>query len=203
MISLKLISETESCIDDLVDSSKDNIHYAKNSIKAIKRTLSKLDNDADKVSLENDLIEYEKFIELHSKILDLLYQSNPGHDAIIGICDCIINAELNKFYYNYGLGVLSSLVNNNRHGISELYFRDELYLSSLVSILNYSLSDIMNIDSKNCSNTYNINKVVNIIKKNHNIDDIDMDKATYVVDIYNIIDTMILWFNDKNNNINQ
>lgn len=202
MISLKAIDEIEKCIDDVIDSCKTNIHYAKNTIKSIKRELSKSDND--KASLENDnLFEYGKFIEFQSKILDSLYQSNPGHDAIIGICNCIIDAELDKFYYNYGLGVLSSLVNNNRHGISELYFRDELYLSSLVSILNYSLSDIMNIDSKNCSNTYNINKVVNIIKKNHNIDDIDMDKATYVVDIYNIIDTMILWFNDKNNNINQ
>lgn len=86
MISFKAMEEIETCVDDLMDDCKDNINYMKNSIKIIKRKLSKSDDDSDKVSLENDLSEHNKSIELYSKILDSLYQSNPGHDVIIAIC---------------------------------------------------------------------------------------------------------------------
>lgn len=193
MISFKAMEEIETCVDDLIDDCKDNINYMKNSIKIIKRKLSKLDDDNDKISLENDLSEHNKSIELYSKIMDSLYQSNPGHDAIIAICFHIVDFKEDGSNYGYGEKLLSDLESNNRHGISELYFRDELYLLSLVSILDNFISynlfrgDAIDINYSN----YTIDKVVGIIKKNHGIDEVVINKAKYVVDIYNKIDTII------------
>lgn len=195
MISVKAINEIEECIDDLVDSCKTNIHYAKNSIKSIKRKLSKSGNDTDKISLENDtLFEYGKFIEFQSNILESLYQCNPGHDAIIAICFCVIDNDINDFDYSYAKKLLSNLMNNNTHGISELYFRDEIYLVSLISILDTYISSKIPTDVKTDYTKYNIDKVMSIIKKNHKIDNIDANKVKYVADIYNRVNVLISYF---------
>lgn len=195
MISFKAMEEIETCVDDLIDDCKDNINYTKNSIKIIKRKLSSLDNDNDKVSLENDLSEHNKSIELYSKILDSLYQANPGHDAIIAICFYIADFKEDGSNYGYGEKLLSDLESNNRHGISELYFRDELYLLSLVYIYildNFISSNLFRGDNIDINyNNYTIDKIAGIIKKNHGIDEVDINKAKYVADSYNRIDTII------------
>lgn len=84
-------------------------------------------------------------------------------------------------------------MSNDRHGISELYFRDELYLLSLVSILdNFISSNLFRDDAIDINySNYTIDEVVGIIKENHGVDEVYINKAKYVVDIYNRIDTII------------
>lgn len=85
-------------------------------------------------------------------------------------------------------------MNNNTHGISELYFRDEIYLVSLISILDTYISSKIPTDVKTDYTKYNIDKVMSIIKKNHKIDNIDANKVKYVADIYNRVNVLISYF---------
>ena len=173
----------------LIDDCKDHIGCIKNGIKDIKYKLSKSDNDIYKISLENDLFAYKMSLDFHSNILESLYECNPGHNAIITICYHIIDPEMDEVDHDYYRKLLLDLKSNNRHGISELYFRDELFLSSLISILDNLISN--NSNNKTVNINYNIDKVTSIVKKNHKVDDIDVNKIKYIVDIYNMIDILI------------
>lgn len=197
MIKLSVMEEIETNIDDIIDSCKDYINYTKHSIKDIERKLSSNNNES--VSLNEELIEYRKSLDMYSNMLDSTYKLYPGHDAVIAICFWVIGNDIDDLDYEYAKSLLSKLMNNNTHGISELYFRDKVYLSSLYGIGEYifSLRESYGIDIDDMIK-YSLDETVKIIKNNHGVDDIDMDKAEIVMNIYNRIYNILAYFNKYN-----
>lgn len=195
MIKLSVMEEIETNIDDLIDSCKDYINYTKHSIKDIERKLSSNNNES--VSLNEELIEYRKSLDMYSNMLDSTYKLYPGHDAVIAICFWVIGNDIDDLDYEYAKSLLSKLMNNNTHGISELYFRDKVYLSSLLYGIGeyiFSLRESYGIDIDDMIK-YSLDETVKIIKNNHGVDDIDMDKAEIVMNIYNRIYNILAYFN--------
>ena len=75
-------------------------------------------------------------------------------------------------------------------------FRDKVYLSSLLyGICEYifSLRESYGIDIDDMIK-YSLDETVKIIKNNHGVDDIDMDKAEIVMNIYNRIYNILAYF---------
>lgn len=198
MIKLSVMEEIETNIDDIIDSCKDYINYTKHSIKDIERKLSS--NNSESVSLNEELIEYRKSLDTYSNMLDSIYKLYPGHDAVIAICFWVIGNDIDDLDYEYAKSLLSRLMNNNTHGISELYFRDKVYLSSLLYGIGeyiFSLRESYGIDIDDMIK-YSLDETVKIIKNNHMVDVTDMDKAEIVMNIYNRIYNILEYFNKCN-----
>lgn len=199
MIKLSVMEEIEMGIDDIIDTCKDYINYTKHNIKNIERKLSGNNTD-ESVSLNEELSEYKKSLDMYSNILDSTYKLYPGHDAVVAICFWVIGDDIDDLDYEYTKSLLSKLMNNNTHGISELYFRDKRYLSSLLYGIGeyiFSLREVDNI-TINDMIKYSLDETVKIIKNNHGVDDIDMDKAEIVMNIYNRIYNILAYFNECN-----
>lgn len=198
MIKLSVMEEIETSIDDIIDSCKDYINYTKNNIKNTKRKLSSVHNTRDEsISLDEELSEYRKSLDMYSNMLDSTYKLYPGHDAVIAICFWVCGNDVDDLDYEYAKSLLSKLMNNNTHGISELYFRDKVYLSSLLYGIGeyiFSLRESYGIDIDDMIK-YSLDETVKIIKNNHGVDDIDMDKAETVMNIYNRIYNILAYFN--------
>lgn len=201
MIKLSVMEEIETSIDDIIDSYKDYINYTKNNIKNTKRKLSSVHNTRDEsISLDEELSEYRKSLDMYSNMLDSTYKLYPGHDAVIAICFWVCGNDVDDLDYEYAKSLLSKLMNNNTHGISELYFRDKVYLSSLLYGIGeyiFSLRESYGIDIDDMIK-YSLDETVKIIKNNHGVDDIDMDKAEIVMNIYNRIYNILEYFNKCN-----
>ena len=198
MIKLSVMEEIETNIDDIIDSCKDYINYTKNNIKNTKRKLSCVHNTNDEsISLDEELSEYRKSLDIYSNMLESMYKLYPGHDAIIAICFWIIGNDLDDLDYGYAKSLLNNLMHNNTHGISELYFRDKAYLSSLLYGIGeyiFSLRESYGITIDDIIE-YSLDDTTEIIKNNHGIDAIDMDKAEIVMNIYNRIYNILEYFN--------
>lgn len=198
MIKLSVMEEIETSIDDIIDSCKDYINYTKNNIKNTKRKLSSVHNTRDEsISLDEELSEYRKSLDMYSNMLDSTYKLYPGHDAVIAICFWVCGNDVDDLDYEYAKSLLSKLMNNNTHGISELYFRDKVYLSSLLYGIGeyiFSLRESYGIDIDDMIK-YSLDETVKNIKNNHGVDDIDMDKAETVMNIYNRIYNILAYFN--------
>lgn len=69
MIKLSVMEEIEMGIDDIIDTCKDYINYTKHNIKNIERKLSGNNTD-ESVSLNEELSEYRKSLDMYSNILD-------------------------------------------------------------------------------------------------------------------------------------
>lgn len=199
MIKLSVMEKIETSIDDIIDSCKDYIKYTKRNIKNIERKLSSNNTD-ESISLNEELSEYRKSLDMYSNILDSTYKLYPGHDAVITICFWVIGDDIDDLDYEYVKSLLIKLIHNNTHGISELYFRDKVYLSSLLYGIGeyiFSLRESYGIDIDDMIK-YSLDKTVKIIKNNHGVDDIDMDKAEIVMNIYNRIYNILAYFNECN-----
>lgn len=198
MIKLSVMEEIETNIDDIIDLCKDYINYTKNNIKNTKRKLSSVHNTRDEsISLDEELSEYRKSLDMYSNMLDSTYKLYPGHDAVIAICFWVCGNDVDDLDYEYAKSLLSKLMNNNTHGISELYFRDKVYLSSLLYGIGeyiFSLRESYGIDIDDMIK-YSLDETVKNIKNNHGVDDIDMDKAETVMNIYNRIYNILAYFN--------
>lgn len=87
MIKLSVMEEIETSIDDIIDSCKDYINYTKRVIKNTKRKLSSVHNTNDEsITLDEELSEYRKLLDVYLNMLESMYKLYPGHDAVIAIC---------------------------------------------------------------------------------------------------------------------
>lgn len=199
MIKLSVMEEIEMGIDDIIDTCKDYINYTKHNIKNIERKLSGNNTD-ESVSLNEELSEYRKSLDMYSNILDSTYKLYPGHDAVIAICFWVIGNDIDDLDYEYAKSLLSKLMNNNTHGISELYFRDKVYLSSLLYGIGEYIYSLREVDGITINDMikYSLDETVKIIKRNHGVDVVNMDKAEIVMNIYNRIYTILAYFNECN-----
>lgn len=89
---------------------------------------------------------------------------------------------------------------NNKHGISELYFRDKVYLSSLLYGIGEYIFSLREVDGITINDMikYSLDETVKIIKRNHGVDVVNMDKAEIVMNIYNRIYNILTYFNECN-----
>lgn len=201
MIKLSVMEEIETRIDDIIDSCKDYINYTKNNIRNTKRKLSSVHNTNDEsISLDEELSEYRKSLDVYLNMLESMYKLYPGHDAVIAICFWVCGNDVSDIDYGYAKSLLNKLMHNNNHGISELYFRDKVYLSSLLYGIGeyiFSLREVDNIIITDMIK-YSLDETVKIIKNNHGVDVITMDKAEIVMNIYNRIYNILAYFNECN-----
>lgn len=197
MINLSVMQDVETNIDDIIDSYKDYIKYTNRKIRYIELKLSDINNNDESVSLNEELVEYRKSLDTYVNMLESAYKLYPGHDASIAICFWVIGNDLDDLDYEYIKSVLSKLMYNNTHGISELYFRDEVYLSSLLYWLDEYISSLRESYGVEIDDLikYSLDETVNIIKNNHGIDNINTDKANIVKHIYNRIYNLLAYFN--------
>lgn len=199
MIKLSVMEEIETGIDDIIDTCKDYINYTKHNIKNIERKLSGNNTD-ESVSLNEELSEYRKSLDMYSNILDSTYKLYPGHDAVVSICFWVIGDDIDDLDYGYAKSLLNKLMHNNNHGISELYFRDKVYLSSLLYGIGEYIYSLREVDGITINDMikYSLDETVKIIKRNHGVDVVNMDKAEIVMNIYNRIYTILAYFNKCN-----
>ena len=198
MIKLSIMEEIETNIDDIIDLCADNINYTKQNIRDIEQKLS--GNNDESVSLNEELIEYRKSLDMYSNMLDSTYKLYPGHDAIIAICFWVNGDDVADLDYGYAKSLLNKLMHNNTHGISELYFRDKVYLSSLLYGIGEYIFSLREVDGITINDIikYSLDETVKIIKNNHGVDVINMDKAEIVMNIYNRIYNILAYFNECN-----
>lgn len=199
MIKLSVMEEIEMGIDDIIDTCKDYINYTKHNIKNIERKLSGNNTD-ESVSLNEELSEYRKSLDMYSNILDSTYKLYPGHDAVVSICFWVIGDDIDDLDYGYTKSLLNKLMHNNNHGISELYFRDKVYLSSLLYGIGEYIYSLREVDGITINDMikYSLDETVKIIKRNHGVDVVNMNKAEIVMNIYNRIYTILAYFNECN-----